>query len=148
MKTFNINGKELTVILPDFDSLKDSIKQFRENYYEEGFVKESGYNCMLYKIYTDKHSTFNEVEEDVEDMLELIESIENNNDLLIEHIEKVRKKKNGLFWNKSGYCIKTLEACTEYFTDFTNAWSTPELRLDVINENECKLHLRYYTNTY
>lgn len=147
---FEIGNKELYVLLSDLSELKKQVLYFKDIYYSEneGYVKEKDINCMLYEIYTDKYSSYEDVCSDIDSMLDLIEKIETNpEEFLKESVEKVRKKKNGLFWLKSGYTIQSLDYCTEYFTDFTNAWSTPELRLDVLNETECELSLRYYTRT-
>lgn len=146
-KVFILGGKEFTVILPFFQDIKKSVYSYKANYYKQDYDSELDRNRMLYKLHSEDYSTFDEVEKDIDLMMELVNELENDIDLLKNYVGLIKKKKNGTFWLKSGYCIKDLESCTEYFTDFTNAWSTPELRLDVISETECTLRFRYRTRT-
>lgn len=117
-----------------------------ERKYLDGILKavDETYD-VLYEL---RESTREEIEADVTSMLKLLDEIEANPDMLQEHADKIRKKKNGMLWKNSGIAIQQLSYCTCYFSDYTNAWSTPELRLDVVNENTCKLSIRSRTYTY
>ncbi len=74
--------------------------------------------------------------------------LKNDPKQLIPYIKEIRKKKNGKFWSNSGVTIQKMESVCHYFTDYTNAWSMYQLRLEVVNESKCELVLRRRTETY
>ncbi|WP_144537397.1 hypothetical protein [Bacillus thuringiensis] len=134
-----INEVPLTVVA-DFEGIKNDLelKKVEVQEAEELFMK-------LHEV--DEYATREESLRDVEQMLKFVNSLEHNEDALIEHVRDVRKKKNGKFWLNSGTTLSRLECVTEYFTDYTNAWSTPQLRLEVIDADTCELVFRNRTET-
>lgn len=137
---FNIDGKTLSVKLCDFNEERESVRDYldRLNKCEETYHLQ----------YERRESTKEEVESDVKSMTEMLNQIESNPSFLEPFVKEIRKKKNGLLWKNSGVVIKMMDHCCDYFTDFTNAWSTPELRLDVVDELTCKLSIRERTYTF
>ncbi|WP_283747782.1 hypothetical protein [Bacillus thuringiensis] len=134
-----INEVPLTVVV-DFEGIKKSLelKKVEVQETEEQFMK-------LYEV--DGHATKEESLSDIEKMIEFIDSIHNEYEQLVKHVGDIRKKKNGKFWLNSGTTLSRLECVTEYFTDYTNAWSTPQLRLEVIDADTCELVFRNRTET-
>ncbi|MFJ8528701.1 hypothetical protein [Bacillus sp. NPDC094106] len=133
-----VNEVPLTVIA-DFDKLKEQVTSKKVE------VKEEGPFMKLYSV--DEYATEEESMNDIDEMLSFLESIMNSHDVLSDYVTNVRKKKNGKFWLNSGLTLSKLSCVTEYFTDYTNAWSTPQLRLEVIDEDTCELVFRNRTET-
>lgn len=134
-----INEVPLTVVV-DFKGIKKELelKKVEVQEAEELFMK-------LHTV--DEFATKEESLSDIEQMIKFVDSLENNKDSLSEYVCDVRKKKNGKFWLNSGTTLSRLEFVTEYFTDYTNAWSTPQLRLEVIDADTCELVFRNRTET-
>jgi tRNA(Ile)-lysidine synthase TilS/MesJ len=109
---------------------------------------EKQFEGQYTKMYTvDEEVTKEEFEEDIQLAREFVAKLESGSFELSPHVEKVRKKKNQKFWSNSGYDVLTLSNISEYFTDFTNAWSVFVFRFEVINETTCELVLRSRTYT-
>lgn len=142
MVEFIIDNKTFFIDLSNFNFDKE--RDYASNFIER-FEKEEE---TFYIIWELNKSGLEEITNDVEDMIEMLNSIQENPEILLEYVKDIRKKKNGMFWRNSGTVIRRMDNCTDYFTDFTNAWSTPELRLDVIDENTCKLAIRERTYTH
>lgn len=134
-----VNGKTFQVNLPDFDKEKKSLEQTKADYLNG----EISYQ----PIWEREDSKKENVVSDLDAMVFYLEQIEKNVDVLIPHIEYIRKKKNGDFWKKSGADVLVAQNCTEYFTDFTNAWSALMIRLDVDTTDTCTLSVRHRTFT-
>lgn len=137
--TLEVGGKAFHVRLPDFQKEKESV-DYIKNEYLKGEVSYQ-------PLWEREDAKAEHVLADMENLLKLLGDIEDNADVLIPHIDRIRKKKNGDFWKKSGADVFVAENCTEYFTDFTNAWSALMIRLDVNSEDTCTLSVRHRTFT-
>lgn len=137
--TIEVNGKAFQVELPDFEKEKESLKWTKAQYLDG----EISYQ----PIWEREDSAKELVLADLDSMISYLEEIETDFDVLIPHVEAVRKKKNGDFWKNSGTDVLIAENCTEYFTDFTNAWSVLMIRLDVETADTCTLSVRHRTFT-
>jgi hypothetical protein len=134
-----IGDKNFNVELCDYDSEREYINRFLNEYDSEVSTFD-----VLWEL---RESTREEIASDVDSMRDILERLEHNPQLITAYVEDIRKKKNGMLWKNSGVVLQHMAYCCEYFTDFTNAWSTPELRLDVVNETTCKLSIRHRTYT-
>lgn len=133
-----MGSKNFKVNLPDFQQEKKDLETMKEQYREGQIVYQP--------LWVDENSKEELVLADLDAMMALLDEIEENPDVLIPHINEIRKKKNGDFWKNSGQDVMIAENCTTYFTDFTNAWSALVLRLDVNTNDTCTLEVR--TRTY
>lgn len=110
---------------------------------------EKQFEGQYIKMYTvDEVVTKEEFELEIASARAFIAQLEAGTLDLLPSVEKVRKKKNGKFWSNSGYDMLQLTNISDYFTDFTNAWSVFVFRLEVLNETTCELVLRSRTYTY
>lgn len=134
------SGRAFTVNLPDISSVIEQLERTKEGV-KEGSVE---YNV----IYTDEVATVEAILADLTHLQEMMSAVEADPTILTTHIDAIRKKKNGGFWRQSGTDVLIAENCTEYFTEFTNAWSALLLRLDVEDENTCTFDLRTRTYTF
>lgn len=134
-KTVTVNGVDLTVQFEP-SKMKEIV-----GYYEKSF---EGQYTEMWTV--DEAVTKEQFDGDIERAKTFIAELEAGKVELHAHVEKVRKKKNNKFWSNSGHDILQLTNISEYFTDFTNAWSVLVFRLEVLNETTCELVLR--TRTY
>lgn len=139
MAIVQAQGKEFEVILPDFNKEILDLQSIKTEYLDGNI----GYNPLWER----EESKTGNVLADLASLAELLQKIQQNTDILIPFVEEIRKKKNGGFWRNSGTDVRIAENCTEYFTDYTNAWSALMIRLDVVNETTCKLSVRTRTFT-
>lgn len=140
MTTVTANGKDFLVEMPDFNKVIAHLESMK-NEYLKGNI---GYN----PLWETGESNQEDVLSDLNEMVSLLRKIEAKPEILAPFIEEIRKKKNGWFWSNSGTDVRIAENCTEYFTDFTNAWSALMIRLDVLTEDTCKLSVRNRTFTH
>lgn len=139
IETIQMNGRDFLVKMPCFeDEIAELEKTLKEYQAEEQ---------AFYPIWERDESLPENVVTDIESLIDKLRQIEANPSLLASEIEQVRKKKNGGFWRNSGHDVLIAEHCTEYFTDFTNAWSALMIRLDVEDEMTCRLSVRHRTFT-
>lgn len=110
------------------------------NLYFDSLVDYDSKYFGLYSI--ERNNTIKEIENEKIIIDQLLNDILNNNDIINRHLNLLILKKNGKFKKNSSSVIKRIESATDYFTDFTNAWSTLELKLKVIDENNVKLLLK------
>lgn len=132
-------GKSFQVTLPDFQKEKESLERTKTQYLDG----EISYQPIWEREDSEKESVI----KDLDALISYLEQIETNLDVLTPHVEAVRKKKNGDFWKNSGTDVLIAENCTEYFTDFTNAWSALMIRIDVESADSCALSVRHRTFT-
>lgn len=142
MKTKDVVVNEVDfLVLYDLEEMKQTLNYVLNNNFEEG--------SSCYKMYSVDHkSTDEEIRSDVEKIEKFIYSIEEGAFDFESAVSKVRKKKNGKFWAKSNEDILVLEYLSEYFTDFTNAWSVLGFRLKVQDDTTVVLELGERTYTY
>lgn len=140
MTIVTVNGKDFTVEMPDFNEVITGLESMKVQY----LAGEIGYN----PLWESEESKEEDVVNDLNSLSSLLRKIEENPELLAPFIGAIRKKKNGGLWKKSGADVLIAENCTEYFTDFTNAWSTLMIRLDVLTEDTCQLSVRTRTFTH
>lgn len=134
------SGRTFKVNLPDIQKETEWLKKQKIDV----MSGETEYNV----IYTEDIADVDEAVADLDKMQHALSAIEADPSVLSPHIDQIRKKKNGGFWKQSGTDVLLAENCTEYFTDFTNAWSALVLRLDVVDEQTCTLSLRERTFTH
>lgn len=139
MTTIEVNGRNFEVAMPDFKKEIAGLEAIKTEY----MAGNMGFNPLWER----EESKAEDVFADLASLTELLERIEANPDVLIPFVEEVRKKKNGGFWRNSGTDVRVAQNCTEYFTDYTNAWSALMIRLDVLDENTCELSVRNRTFT-
>ena len=133
------NGRKVWVVLPNFEKELHSLERTKENYLNG--------DLSYQRLWEREDSKKEAVLADLEALTTMLLKIEENPGILIPHLEVIRKKKNGGFWKQSGTDVLVAENCTEYFTDFTNAWSALMIRVDVDAEAKCTLSLRHRTFT-
>lgn len=140
MTTVIVNGKDFQIKMPDINK-EIAHLEIMKTQYLEGDV---GYN----PLWETEESKQEDVLCDLDELASLLREIEAKPEILAPFIEEIRKKKNGWFWSNSGADVQIADNCTEYFTDFTNAWSALMIRLDVLTEDTCKLSVRNRTFTH
>lgn len=133
------NGRAVWVVLPDFQKELDSLKRTKEDYLNG--------DLSYQRLWEREDSKKEAVLADLEALETMLLKIEENPGIVIPYLDIIRKKKNGGFWKQSGADVLIAENCTEYFTDFTNAWSALMIRVDVDAEAKCTLSLRHRTFT-
>lgn len=138
--TVKVGKKDFKVNLPNFQREQLNLEATKKDYLAG--------NISFQPIWSKEDSEKELVIADLNGLIFFLLEIESNPDLLIPHIEKIRKKKNGDFWKNSGTDVLLAENCSEYFTDFTNAWSVLMIRLDVETNDTCTLDVRHRTFTY
>lgn len=131
-----LNGVKLQVNY-DLNRMKEILKSLEKQY--------EGQYTKMYTV--DEVVTKEEFEEDIQVAKVFVAKLESGSFELLPHVDKVRKKKNQKFWSNSGHDILPLSNISEYFTDFTNAWSVFVFRLEVVSETVCELCLRSRTYT-
>ncbi|PLS19283.1 hypothetical protein CVD28_02400 [Bacillus sp. M6-12] len=136
-KEIILNGVTLSIEY-DTEKMKEIVDSLKGDF--------EGQYTKMYSV--DEVVTKEEFEQDIEEAEAFIQQLESDQIDLVEHMDKVRKKKNHKLWSKSGQDVLTLSNISEYFTDFTNAWRVMVFRLEVINETTCELCLRGRTYTY
>ncbi|MBL4952197.1 hypothetical protein JK635_08240 [Neobacillus sp. YIM B02564] len=137
-KTFDVNGVSLIVQM-DFSAMEQTLKQIEQEWEPGAFTEV--FSCEEGNVTADDYFG------DITRMREGLQSIQNHPGLLEHFVKKVRKKKNGDFWMNSGTTIETMDFVSTYFTDFTNAWSVLQLRLEVESNRVCRLTLHKRTVT-
>lgn len=136
---FEIGSRVFKVELPDLDEEIRRLEQRKVDF---------GPDYDVYQvIYTQDDSTEEQVFGDLDKMISFLKSVKEDSSALKEYVSKVRKKKNGDFWLRSIEEIVVADHCTEYFTDFTNAWSVLMISLDVEDATTCSLNVRTRTVT-
>lgn len=143
IKVSKVVGKfELSVVLDESNLLevKDTVSKILidfKNKEESYFIVES-----------DKHSNLIDVENDCSEMINYIDSILNNPNQLLDFIDELPKKKNGSYYKGRVKFLKRMDNCCDFYTDFTNAWSLPVLRLKVISDTECNVEFNIEQITF
>lgn len=134
-----VDGLDFTVIFPDFEKEREVLDLLKD--------RANSIDDPFQILWEDEDSEEVDVLRDIANIQAILDQVESNPNVLLVHLMDIRKKKNGQFWKNSGVDVYVARYMTNYFTDFTNAWSTYVLRLDVINEETCTLSLRTRTFT-
>lgn len=138
--TVKTKGQTIKVKMPYFDNEHTYLEMLKDKV-RDG---ERGFSVL----WEDESAAPEDSLKDIEDMQRILTRIEAIPDSLAVNIDSIRKKKNGGLWKNSGTDIFVSNHCTEYFTDFTNAWSAYVIRLHVIDEGTCELVLTQRTFTH
>ena len=99
-------------------------------------------------VETDKHSNLIDIENDCLEMLNYIDSLLSNPNQLLNFIDDMPKKKNGSYYKGRVNFLKSMDNCCDFYTDFTNAWSLPVLRLKAISDTECSVEFNLEQITF
>lgn len=113
----------------DLGSIRDIIEDKRGDWGESEF----------YELWTDTKVSKEEYMRSIDEVLELLDGMEEDPSLLVDSIEVVTKKKNGEFRKGGVAVISYLENTSEYYTDFTNAWSVGCIELKALDGKTCEL---------
>lgn len=134
-----VDGVDFTVNLPDLDKERAVLETLKE--------RANSFDDKFQVLWEKEDADEVDVFRDIANIQAILDQVESNPNVLLVHLMDIRKKKNGQFWKNSGVDVYVARYMTNYFTDFTNAWSTYVLRLEVIDEETCTLTLRTRTFT-